>query len=69
MACVILKRTSGLVPSSETTALRYLKLLAFYLNLPQDAIGAVCHQFGLLSTGLHLIPCDVKSGLNLKAWP
>ena len=57
VACAILKRTSGLEPSSETTAVRYLKLLAFYLNLPQDAIGAVCHQFGRHSTYLHLIPC------------
>ena len=30
------------------------QLLRFYLNLPQDAISAVCHQFGLLDTDLHL---------------
>ena len=31
------------------------QLLAFYLNLPKDATGTVCHQFGLLSTDLHRI--------------
>ena len=63
MACAILERTSGLEPSSETTAPRYLKLVTvpnfcfFYLYLSLDAIGTVCHQFGLLRTDLHLIPC------------
>ena len=32
-------------------------LLSFYLYLTLDAIGIVCHQFGLLRTDLHLIPC------------
>ena len=32
-------------------------ILPFYLNLPSDAIGTVCHQPGLLSTDLHLIRC------------
>ena len=33
------------------------QLLSFYLYLSLDAIGTVCHQFGLLRTDLHLIPC------------
>ena len=33
------------------------QLLSFYLYLSLDAIGTVCHQFGLLCTDLHLIPC------------
>ena len=65
VACSIPNRISGLEPSSETTAPRYLKLVIvpnfcpFYLYLSLwDAIGAVCHQFGLLGTDLHLIPCE-----------
>ena len=63
VACAIVERISGLEPSSETTAPRYLNLVTvpsfcpFYLNLPLDAIGAVCHQFCLLSTDLYLISC------------
>ena len=66
VACAILERTSGLQPSSETTAPRYLKLVTvpnfcpftfISLSLSLDAIGTVCHQFGLLRTDLHLIPC------------
>ena len=63
VACAILERTSGLETSSETTTPRYLKLVTvlifcpFYLYLSLDAIGAVCHQFGLLGIDLHLIPC------------
>ena len=60
MACAILERISGLEPSSETTALRCLKLtqlLPFYLDLLLDVIATVCHQFGILSTVLHLILC------------
>ena len=55
VACAILDRIFGLEPSSETIAPRYLKLVTvssfcpFYLNLPLDAIGIVCHQFCLLS--------------------
>ena len=47
VACAILERTSGLEPSSDTTAPRYLKLvynaqlLSFYLYLSLDAIGTV----------------------------
>ena len=60
---MILERTSGLEPASETTDPRYLKLVTVpsfclsYLYLSLDAIGAVCHKFGLLVTDLHLIPC------------
>ena len=55
VTCAILQRTSGLEQSSETTAPRYLKLVTVPKSL--DAIGAVCHQFGLLRTDLHLISC------------
>ena len=60
MACSILERTTGLEPSSETTAPRYLKLVtasAPLLYLSLAAIGAVCYQFGLLGADLHLMPC------------
>ena len=62
MTCAILERLSDLEPTSETNVPRYLKLvtvqlLPFYLYLSQDAIGTVCHQFGLLRTELHHIPC------------
>ena len=50
----ILENISGLKQSSETTP-RCLKLLSFYLYLFLGTICAVCHQFGLLGTGLHLI--------------
>ena len=55
VGCAILERTSGLEPSSETTALRYMKLVQYpdsSLNLPQDAIDTICHQSGLFSTDL-----------------
>ena len=42
VACAILKRTSGLVSSSETTALRYLKLLALRMPLVLYVISMVC---------------------------
>ena len=51
VACAILERISGLEPSSETT-----QPLPFYFYLSLVATGAVCHQFGPLSTHLHLIP-------------
>ena len=62
VACAILERISGLEPSSETTAPRYLKLVTVpnfcpFTFISLDAIGTVCHQFGLLRTDLHLIPC------------
>ena len=40
-----------------------IRFLLFYIDLPLDAICAVCHQFGLLSTDLHLICGDYKPGL------
>ena len=52
---------SGLEPSPETAAPWYLNALlpfSLSLSLSLDAIGAVCHQFGLLGTNLHLIPCE-----------
>ena len=63
MACAILERTSGLEPSSDKNCSKVLEacysaqLLSFYLYLSLDVIGTVCHQFGLLCTDLHLIPC------------
>ena len=50
VACAILERTSGLEPSSETTAPRYLKLVTVpnfcpFTFISLDAIGTVCHQF------------------------
>ena len=63
VACAILERISGLEPSSEITASRHLKLVTvlnfcpFTFSFSLDSIGAVCHQFGLLRTDLHLIPC------------
>ena len=63
MACAILERATGLEPSSEATAPRYLKLVTVPNFCPFTfislwiAIGAVCHQFGLFRTDLHLIPC------------
>ena len=53
MACVFPQRTSDFEPSSETIALRYLKrvtVLSFNHDLPLNAIGAICHVFGLFST-------------------
>ena len=64
VACAILERISGLEPSSETIAPKYMKLVTVHpasalipLSLSLDAIGAVCHLFGLLDTDLHLAPC------------
>ena len=45
-----MKRAFSLKPLSKTTALWYLKLVnvpslcPFYIDLPLDVIGAVCHQ-------------------------
>ena len=64
VVCSILERISGLEPSSETTAPRYLKLVTVpvfcpstFISLSLDVIAAVCHQFGLPGNDLHLIPC------------
>ena len=59
----ILERTSGFEPLSMTNSPRFKKLLTGLSSailpgaLSLDVINAVCHQFGLLSSGLHLIPC------------
>ena len=58
VACGILERISGFEPSSETTDACYgTEFLSFHLDLPLDAVSAICHQPDLLSTDLHLIPC------------
>ena len=63
MACVILERTSVLSHhlrqycSEVFEACNGTKLLPFYIDLHQNAIGAVCHQFLPLSTDFHPIPC------------
>ena len=75
VACAILERTSGLKPTSETTASEYLKLVTmpsfcpFYFYLTLDVIGAVCHQFGLFGTDLQLTPglVQVLSRLSARA--
>ena len=41
----------------ERIACNGIHLLSFHLDFPLDATVAVCHQFGLLSTDLHLMPC------------
>ena len=69
VARVILETIPGLAPSLETTiycskvleACYRTQLLSFYPFLSLDAIGAVCHQFRLLGTDLHLI---LKTGLD-----
>ena len=62
VACAILERTSGLGPSSKTTAPRYLMLVTVpsfctFIFISLCTIGAVCHQFCLLGTDLYLQPC------------
>ena len=58
-----LMRTSGFEPSHETIAPKVLegchcsKLLSFNLDLPRDAIGAVCHYISHFSTYFHIILC------------
>ena len=56
LACAILERTSPVEPQSETAAPRRLKLSLLTVT-SLDAIGAVCHQFGLFSTYLFFAPC------------
>ena len=34
-----------------------LKFLSIHFDLCVDAIGVVCHQLGLLGTGLHAVVC------------
>ena len=58
--CEILLRTSDFEQSSETSEACYsVHRLPFYLDVPLGVIGTGCHQFVLLSTDLHLIPCAV----------
>ena len=64
--CATLESTSGLEPSSDTSAPMYcLKLLSVYFDLLVDAAGVVCHQLGLLGTDLHAVGCgDFVEMLN-----
>ena len=60
VACAILERTSGLEPSSETTAPMYLKLVTVPNFCPFTFISlSGCHWHCLSSvwSSLHLIPC------------
>ena len=63
VVCAIPESISGLEPSSVVTEPRYLKLVTvssfcpFFLISYVDATGVVCHQFGLLGTGLHAVGC------------
>ena len=73
VASAIFDRTPGLEPSSETDncckmleACHSAQLLPFYLYLSLDTIRAVCHQFGLLGTDLHLIFVQVLSRLSIR---
>ena len=43
------------------------EFLPFYLYLSLDVINAVCHQFGLLGTDLHLYLVQVLSKLSTRA--
>ena len=47
--------SQDIVKYSETMPCPIVLLLPLSLSL--DAIGTVCHQFGLLRADLHLIPC------------
>ena len=58
----ILESISGLGPSSDTTELRYLKLmtlmlLSLYFDLLFGAAGVACHPLDLLGTDLHAVGC------------
>ena len=60
VACAILEKITvwGHHPKQLLQGtLNSTQLLSFYFYLSLDVIGAVCHQFGLLCTDLHLIPC------------
>ena len=62
VACAILEGISGLEPSSEITAPRYLKLLQYPTSaiLPLSHSGChwhVCNQSGSHDTDLHFIHC------------
>ena len=57
MACAILEKISGLEPSSETTAPRYLKILTV-LIFCTFTFSSSWMSFDLLGIDLHLIPCE-----------
>ena len=60
VACAILERFGAIIWNNYSKVLEACystQLLPFYFYLSLDAIGTVCHQFGLLRTDLHLIPC------------
>ena len=51
VACAVLERISGFEPSSEIQGtFEVCYDTVHLLDLPLDAIGTVCHQFGLRST-------------------
>ena len=64
MACAILERTSGLEPSSETTASRYLKLVTVPISafLPLSVSGCHCHftQCALVKSHVALEQLEVE---------
>ena len=62
VACPILERISGVEPWTETTALRYLKLVTLPCFCP---FTLIFHQFGFLSIDLHRIPCVCRA-LDLR---
>ena len=47
----------GTITSSSSSE-QLFQMMAQNQRFSLDAIGAVCHQFGLLSIDLHLIPCS-----------
>ena len=67
--CTVLKIISSLEPLTDTTeaqvleACDSLKLLTVYFDLLVDAAGVVCHQLGLLGTGLYAVGsgCSVET--------
>ena len=55
VVCTVLESISGLEPLSVMSDCP--KFLPTYINLCIDSTDAVCHQLGLLSTGLHALGC------------
>ena len=53
--CAVLESISGLEPLSVMSDCP--KFLPTYINLCVDSTDAVCHQLGLLGTGLHALGC------------
>ena len=56
--CAILDRTSDMSHHLIESILIFLPFLSFFRDLSLDATGAVCHQFGLCYTYLHLYCAD-----------